>query len=102
MKTIFFLIASFSTVLTRALTVPPIPFIDNSTFTSPTLPVPPVSHVECDAGQYGVGLRVGSCINAWAKIIPDIEPHLYVPRDAREGVFKLPFRYMSGEFFGGR
>ena len=100
MKTILFLVTSFSTVLTRALTVPPISLVDNSTFTSPTVPVPPVSRVECDGDQYGIGLKVGSCVNAWTKIIPDTEPHLYVPRNAREGFYKLPFRYISGEFLG--
>ena len=98
MKIIFVFIASSFTSLTHALTAPPISFIDNSTLTSLTGPVPPVSRVECDGGQFGIGLRVSSCVNAWAKIIQDIEPHLYVPRGAREGVFKLPFRYVSGEF----
>ena len=102
MKTILFVIASSSNILTRALTVPTISFTDNSTFTTPPDPVPPESRIECDGGQYGVGLRIGSCLNAWAKIIPDIEPHLYVPRDAREGLFKLPFRYMSGELLESR
>ena len=98
MKIIFIFIASSFTGLTHALTVPPISFIDNSTLTSLTVPVPPVSRVECDGGQFGIGLRISSCANALAKIIPDIEPHLYVPRGAREGVVKLPFRYVSGEF----
>ena len=104
MKTIFFPIASFSTILTYALTVPPISFIGNSTLASPSIPVPPESLIQCDGGQYGFGLRPGSCINAWAKINADIEPHLYVPRerDAREGFYKLPFRYMSGEFLSSR
>ena len=102
MKIIFFSIASFSTIPTRALNVPPISLIDNSSFISPTVPVPPVSRVECDGGQFGIGLRLTSCINAWAKIIPDIEPHLYVQRNAGEGLFKLPFRYMSGESLGSR
>ncbi|CAF9939262.1 MAG: hypothetical protein HETSPECPRED_001530 [Heterodermia speciosa] len=97
MKTTSFFIATCSTSLTRALTVPPTSSIDNSTYTSPTVPVPPESRVECDGGQYGVALRVDSCINALTKIIPDIEPHIYVPHDARQGLYRLPFRYISEE-----
>ena len=98
MKTIFLFIASLSTSVTRALTVPPVSIIDNYTLTSPPIPVPPVSRIECDGGQFGIGLKISSCVNAWTKIIQDIQPHLYVPRDAREDAFKLPFRYVSGEF----
>ena len=54
--------------------------------------------VHCDGIQFGAGLRSSSCMNAWAKIVPSLEPQIYAQRLAQEDESGLPSRFLSGRY----
>ncbi|KAL8724821.1 MAG: hypothetical protein Q9181_006660 [Wetmoreana brouardii] len=80
-----------------ALTLPPSAIISNAGSEASNATSLHALNVKCDAPRYGDGLEFKNCINAWAKITPDVTPRRYTQRPERYGEIGLPLRYLSGK-----